>query len=426
MCLDHGCSYAIIVLLAPRHICTMDKAKILREHEKAHKIWRGGDGRWYTRLPMPSERRTVQKHRMTREDLESVIVEHYRRMDDRVTLGQIWTEHQERLLSAGDISPATRDRNNRDFRRFFQASDPLSSWTEKRLEEHIIKTRTRLRLGVSGYRCLTHTARVIFAEARRQGLISWRVDDILERCRPGKNAFRRSARTEPPAFSEEEAAQVIGYLQEHQDVKNLGLLLLFSSGLRVGEVTTLTWDDVTEESLTVRRTETTWTDETGTHTGISERPKTQDGERVVPLPSAARWIVTRLQELTADPDVNPHAWVLFERSHRITCGYLRKRLYSVCDAVTISRRGLHAIRRTYASSLLDAGLPDKAITETLGHSTITITQDRYGRQLRTLDDRRSLLDTVPAFSMISDPSSQAANQKKKAKSPNQTRQKQKK
>lgn len=381
-----------------------------------HKIWQGGDGRWYTRLPVPCERRTVQKHRMTREDLESVIVEHYRRMDDQVTLGQIWAEHQERLLASGDISPATKDRNGRDFRRFFLDADPVSVWSEKRLEEHIIKTRTRLHLGVSGYRCLTHAARVIFTEARRQGLISWRVDDVLEKCKPGKNAFRRAAKVEPPAFSEEEAAQVIGYLQEHQNVKNLGLLLLFASGLRVGEVTTLTWDDVTPESLTVRRTETTWTDSTGTHTDISERPKTADGERVVPLPSSAGWVVTRLQELTSTPD-NPSAWLLFEGNHRVTCGYLRKRLYTVCDAVAIPRRGLHAIRRTYASNLLDAGLPDKAITETLGHSTITITQDRYGRQLRTLDDRRALLDTVDAFSLISDPSSQTSDQKKKAKKP---------
>jgi len=397
------------------HMHTMDRAKILRDHAASHKIWQGGDGRWYTRLPVPGGRRTVQKHRMTREDLESVIVEHYQRLDTVTTLGQVWTEHQERLLSSGDISPATRDRNSRDFRRFFLDSDPVAAWSEKRLEEHIIKTRTRLHLGVSGYRCLTHTARVIFTEARRQGLISWRVDDVLERCRPGKNAFRRSAKTEPPAFTVEEAAAVIGYLQEHADIKNLGLLLLFASGLRVGEVTTLTWDDVTEESLTVRRTETTWTDSTGTHTEVSERPKTQDGERIVPLPSAARWIVTRLQELTLTPE-NAAGWLLFERSHRITCGYLRKRLYTICDAVEIPRRGLHAIRRTYASALLDAGLPDKTVTETMGHSTISITRDRYGRQLRTLDDRRSLLDTVPAFSMISDPSSQTSPAgKKKAK-----------
>jgi integrase len=40
--------------------------------------------------------------------------------------------------------------------------------------------------------------------------------------------------------------------------------------------------------------------------------------------------------------------------------------------------GLHEARHTFASIMIDAGVNAKALTEYMGHRSITVTVDRYG------------------------------------------------
>src|SRR5262249_26780147 len=53
------------------------------------------------------------------------------------------------------------------------------------------------------------------------------------------------------------------------------------------------------------------------------------------------------------------------------------------------RYGLHALRHWYASFLIDQGLPPKRIQTAMGHSSITMTFDRYRHLFPALDDGRA-------------------------------------
>ena len=56
-------------------------------------------------------------------------------------------------------------------------------------------------------------------------------------------------------------------------------------------------------------------------------------------------------------------------------------------------RGLHAARHTAASLMIAAGVNVKALSEFMGHASITITLDRYGHLLPgSLLQAASLLD----------------------------------
>src|SRR5262249_46580633 len=48
--------------------------------------------------------------------------------------------------------------------------------------------------------------------------------------------------------------------------------------------------------------------------------------------------------------------------------------------------GMHVFRHFYASWLIDRGLPPKVVQERLGHSSITMTFDRYGHLFPKGDD----------------------------------------
>lgn len=57
---------------------------------------------------------------------------------------------------------------------------------------------------------------------------------------------------------------------------------------------------------------------------------------------------------------------------------MRRRALAAWATAGLEPIGLHECRHTFASLLIAAGVNAKAITEAMGHATITMTFDRYG------------------------------------------------
>jgi integrase len=62
-------------------------------------------------------------------------------------------------------------------------------------------------------------------------------------------------------------------------------------------------------------------------------------------------------------------------------GELAERVSKAWSAASLQRVGLHEARHTYASLMIAAGVNIKTISEWMGHSSVTITIDRYGKLL---------------------------------------------
>jgi integrase len=67
-------------------------------------------------------------------------------------------------------------------------------------------------------------------------------------------------------------------------------------------------------------------------------------------------------------------------------------LYKLCDEAGIRRFCMHALRHTYATRAIEAGMQPKVLQQLLGHASIKTTMDRY---VHVTDD--SLTQAVRQF-----------------------------
>jgi integrase/recombinase XerC len=149
--------------------------------------------------------------------------------------------------------------------------------------------------------------------------------------------------------------------------------LLYSSGLRVAELTSLDQRHVKTagyESLS-------WLDlDAGELTVTGKGSK----RRSVPIGSAAiialrEWLAARPQIVRTEPEDDAHALFLSARGHRISSREVQRRIKAHAQSLGIPADvHPHVLRHSVASHLLQSSGDLRAVQEMLGHASIASTQ----------------------------------------------------
>ena len=143
------------------------------------------------------------------------------------------------------------------------------------------------------------------------------------------------------------------------------------AGLRRGELAALRWADVDLERGLIR-VERSWDPKAG-----PVEPKSRSGRRRVPLARPLRVHLAAHRLLLRRSD---DAELLFGRSggRAMHSDMLTRRAHTTWRRAGLEPIGLHECRHTYAAFMIAAGVNAKALSTYMGHSSITITLDRYG------------------------------------------------
>jgi integrase len=142
------------------------------------------------------------------------------------------------------------------------------------------------------------------------------------------------------------------------------------AGLRRGELQALRWRDIDFQAGVIR-VERSWDEKAG-----PIAPKSRAGRRRVPLtaPLRAQLAAHRLQQRT-----NTEALAFVgRRKGAFSAEALLKRSRTAWKRSGLKPIGLHECRHTYAAFMVAAGVNAKALCAYMGHSSITVTLDRYG------------------------------------------------
>lgn len=87
-------------------------------------------------------------------------------------------------------------------------------------------------------------------------------------------------------------------------------------------------------------------------------------------------------------------------STRLTSSSINKYLYGMCDELNVSRKSSHKIRKTYISSLFDAGLNINKIREIAGHEDERTSLNNYCFDRNIESDTELALEKIGKKSCI--------------------------
>jgi integrase len=146
------------------------------------------------------------------------------------------------------------------------------------------------------------------------------------------------------------------------------VLLLVTTGLRIGELLALRWRNVDLEARVLHVRETVYE-------GHFDTPKTQRSIRSVPLGNAALTVLRARLPKEANPD--PLVFATRGGNPLDRRNLLRRDLQPACRALGLPPTSWHTLRHSNATFLDAVGAPLGTVQALLGHSTPEITRSIY-------------------------------------------------
>ena len=179
-------------------------------------------------------------------------------------------------------------------------------------------------------------------------------------------------------LTKDEQASLEKYLCIDINESKLGVLVCMYTGLRIGEICSLKWSDISlnENTLTVSRTmQRMQTFDNGSLSKtkvLVTNPKSACSSRTIPLPDC---LIDKLRQFC--PSVS-NAYLLTSDTER----YIEPRTYqnrfkSYVQASGIRNANFHSMRHTFATRCVEVGFEIKSLSQILGHANVNITLNRY-------------------------------------------------
>lgn len=169
-------------------------------------------------------------------------------------------------------------------------------------------------------------------------------------------------------------------------LKQVAVLLTFQTGLRIGEIVALKWEDIDFESKTLRvcrfeRVQQDFTDDFETltnceHVIVECDTKGDFGERLVDLTDDAIYILNMLKDYYESEHLESE-WLFVNKHGRIHNRAMDLRIRKYCRLTGIKERSLHKVRSTYISMLRASGMSFEKIREEVGHKSVLTTANHY-------------------------------------------------
>ena len=176
-------------------------------------------------------------------------------------------------------------------------------------------------------------------------------------------------------LTKREQNKITNYVLENINSRNIGLLISLYSGIRIGELCALRWEDVDfkKNCLTINKTiQRVYIKDKDKNISkvIITTPKTKNANREIPINKDFLEILKKVKS---------------DKKHYILTGnekYIEPRTYrryfnKILDELRIKHFNFHSLRHTFATNCISLGVDYKTVSELLGHANVNITLNLY-------------------------------------------------
>ena len=362
------------------------KEKILQKHP--YSIYQGKDGRWCTYLPDDSKaygRRLIVKTHL--DELETLLCKHYESIEAGLfknvcTLEDLypaWIEYK-----SVHVCETTVIRIKKDWRKYYENAEivkkpirsitklEIDTWVHKMIREHAMNAHKYGNFSVILRQMLEFA---VDSEIIEKNLF---LDVRINRRRVLVPEVKKPDHTQVFTKSEEnmliERAWKAFNKQENymQWYAPLAVIFLFYTGLRLGEISALRFEDITGKSMLVNRLVRFPTGEIVDHT------KGSYGSRTVPLIPNAAYIIDLIRTHRQERGLDAEGYIFCPNDKPVsTYNAIERALKKYCQDLGIEERSPHKERKTFTSALLSNGVSINTTRQLAGHVDERTTLNNY-------------------------------------------------
>ena len=182
-------------------------------------------------------------------------------------------------------------------------------------------------------------------------------------------------------ISHEHLTKLITVLSAEDSEFPIGILLCIYTGIRVGELSGIRWEDVDfdKKLLHIRRTISRIKnldysgesdDEPKTVLMIGP-PKSVSSIRDIPIPD---FLLKKMKRIAAEPD----SYLLTGTNRKcMEPRNIQRKFQKLLQQCEIPSINIHSLRHAFATRCTEMGFDSKTLSEILGHSSVKITMDIY-------------------------------------------------
>ena len=379
------------------------KENLLKKHP--FDIWQGKDSRYRTYIEdesKPSGRRMIVKTH--EQDLLDYLAEFYEKQEqDRsiknYTLERLYPEWK-KYKSLHTTAETYITRINSDWNTYYKNTDiikvPIKDLTKLDLDEWAHKLIKDYNMTKNQYYNVTVIMRQALLYAVDLGIIESSPFSLIKI--DGKRLFRKTKKKPDytQIFYQNEVDEISRMALDdfHNRVKvyelaPLALLFQFQTGLRIGELCAVRYDDIeTPDYIHIQRMVRRDTKEVVEHT------KTSYGDRQIFLTAQAKHLIALAKERQESLSVDSSGYIFSINGKPLTERSVATLYVKYCKKAGIIQKSSHKSRKTYISALIDGKVNINTVREMVGHADERTTLGNYAFDRKTDSEKAQMIENA--------------------------------
>ena len=279
-------------------------------------------------------------------------------------VARLWQEDKRLYVKRSTFAAYVLLLDNHLIPSFGQVSDV----TEPKVQDFVLR---KLDYGLSqkSVRDMLVVLRMVLKYAVKNGLMEHHEIDV-------KFPTERE-RKEVQVLSRNSQQRIMRHLKENLSPMNLGIYICLCTGLRIGEICALKWEDIDMDSGMIRISKTIQRiyvkNGTDCHTEvIIDTPKTMNSMRMIPIPRDLRRMI-HAHRRSADGK----CFLITNSPRPVEPRTYRNYYNKLMNELKMPKLKFHSLRHSFATRCIESRCDYKTVSALLGHSNISTTLNLY-------------------------------------------------